>query len=369
VRVLLVTANYRPSVGGIERFVEILARGLADRGHEVTVATCRLQNAPLEEWTEGVRVVRIPSSDVMRRRLDVPLPLPAPRASLRTLGRLVAEADVVHAQDALYPTTLEALGLARRRRIPSVLTQHVQFVRQRNRVLDLAQSAAIATLGRCARLATVVASYNPSVAEWAKRRWGLRDVRLLPVGVPAPAGGNDRAPVRRELGVAESAFLALFTGRDVPKKHLDVFLAASDPSYELVAVTDRRNGTRAGARLMPFTSPDRYARLLAAADAFVLPSEGEGFPLALQEALVAGIPCVITREPGYEQFVSDADVVFVRREPEQIREALRGLASDAAHREELASRARAAGERSFGVDRFVAAYEGLYAELLETRQR
>lgn len=363
-RILLVSANFRPSVGGIERFVEILAGALAARGHEVTIATCRTRGAPVDEQDGPVRIVRIPASDFPRERFGVPYPLPSPRACIGTLRTLIRQADVVHAQDALYATTVVALVLARRHGVPSLLTQHVSFVPQANAALDLAQRVAIRAVGRSARLARVVAAYNPSVAEWARRKWRLRDVRLLPIGVPAPTVSTaERVAVRRELGLADDAFVAFFTGRDVPKKRLDVFLAASDPAYELVAVTDRRGDGLSPARLVPFMSPDRFGRLLAAVDVFVLPSEGEGLPLALQEALVAGVPCVVTREPGYERYLRDGDVVYVPPDPAAIRKALLRLTASPGEREALGRRARDAGERSFGLDRFVSAYEQLYEDL------
>jgi D-inositol-3-phosphate glycosyltransferase len=369
-RVLLVSANFRPSVGGIERFVEILAEGLAERGHEVTVATCHHRGGPRVEQSGDVRIVRIPASDVLRTRLGVPYPVPSPRACLRTLKRLILDADVVHAQDGLYLTTIAALRLSRRQGVPSVLTQHVAFVPQASALLDLAQRVAIRSVGPTARLADAVASYNPSVAEWARRTWKLREVRLLPVGVPATdVPAEERRAARRELGLPEDAFVALFTGRDVPKKRLDVFLAAGDPAYELVAVTDRERDDASRARLVPFMAPERFSRLLAAADAFVLPSQAEGFPLALQEALVAGIPCVVTREPGYERFVEDGDVVFVPPEPSVIRAELKRLAADGDHRAALAAAAKEAGRRRFGVDAFVEAYERLYAEQRTGRAR
>jgi glycosyltransferase involved in cell wall biosynthesis len=281
---------------------------------------------------------------------------------VRTLRRLVAGADVVHAQDALYATSVAALTVARRRGVPSLLTQHVAFVPQGNAALDLAQRAAIATLGRAARLATRVVALNPSVAEWAQRTWRLREVQTLPVGVP-PLPAGDRVAVRAELGLEEGAFVALFAGRDVPKKRLDVFLGAADPSYELVAVTDRVPTGTNGARLVPFMEPDPFRRLLAAVDAFVLPSEGEGLPLALQEAFVAGIPCVVTREPGYERYFSSDEALLVRPHAEAVRDALRRLAGDPALRVQLAERSRAVGAREFGLEPFLDAYERVYREL------
>jgi glycosyltransferase involved in cell wall biosynthesis len=295
----------------------------------------------------------------------VPYPIPFPAPFARSLPELVAEADVVHVQDALYPTSVASLVVARSHRVPSLLTQHVAFVPQGSRWLDAAERAAVATVGRSARLASRVVTYNPAVAHWARATWGLTSVDVLPVGVDVPdAGAADRASLRRELALPEDRFLVLFAGRDVPKKRLDVVLAAADPAYEIVAVTDRRDDIpRRGVRLLPFLAHDRFQRLLLEADAFVLPSEAEGIPLALQEALVAGLPCVVAREPGYEHVLRENEVVFVAPRADAVRAALAGLAADPARRAELAARAREAGRREFGLDRFVNAYEAAYAAL------
>jgi glycosyltransferase involved in cell wall biosynthesis len=363
-RVLLVSANFRPSVGGIERFVDNLAHGLAARGHAVTVAACRTDGAPLVEQDGAVRVVRIPATDVLDSRLNVPYPIPQPVAALRTLRSLVADGDVVHVQDALYATSVLSLALARRRHVPSVLTQHVAFVPQRRRALDAAQHAAIATLGRSARFATRVAAYNPAVADWAKATWKLPQVRVLPPGVPEAPNVN-RAELRRELGLPADRFVALFVGRDVPKKGLDVFLASRDPAYDLLALTDRPpSAAPEGVRILPFVQPDRFRELLCCVDAFVLPSEGEGFPLALQEALVTGVPCVVTPAPGYDHYLRDDEAALVPRDAGEIRATLKRLAADESLRRQLAAHAREAGRREFGVDRFVESYEQLYREAI-----
>ena len=362
-RLLLVSANFRPSVGGIERYVEILAHGLAERGHRVTVAACATDGATRGEERDGaVRIVRLPATDVLDRSLNVPYPLPEPIAAVRSLRRLIAEADVVNPQDALYATSALSLALARRRGVASVLTQHVGFVPQRRRALDLAQHAAITTIGRTARLATRVVTYNPSVAAWAEQTWRLANVGVVPPGVPDPPT-VDRDAVRRNLGLPGARFVALFAGRDVPKKGLDHFLDARDPAYELVAVTDRSPAAAPhGTRIIPFLEPTRFRELLASVDAFVLPSQAEGFPLALQEALVTGLPCVVVRGAGYDHYLREGEVVITRRDANDIRAALQRLATDDDSRMRLGEKGREAGRREFGVDRFVSAYEQLYTD-------
>ena len=112
-RVLLVSANFRPHVGGIERFVEILAGGLAERAHEVHVVCCGYEDAPREEQFDGFAVHRIPSSYVLDKRLNVPFPVPEPVSMVRTLRRYVGRADVVHVQDGIYASRFDFVRNAR----------------------------------------------------------------------------------------------------------------------------------------------------------------------------------------------------------------------------------------------------------------
>jgi glycosyltransferase involved in cell wall biosynthesis len=367
-RILLVSANFAPQVGGIERFTEVLAGALVGRGHEVGVVCCRSEGAPALEERNGFSIHRIRSTYVVERTLNVPYPLPDPVDLVTTLSRATADVDLVHVQDTLYATSLPTLLLARRRGIPSVLTQHVAFVPQEKPLVDGAQRAAVATLGQCARLASAVATYNPAVAAWVAERWGIEDVRLLPVGVAAPpAGSVDATTGRASFGLPEDRFVALFVGRDVPKKGLDLFLGAQDPAYELVAVTDRRRQSGGGVKLLGFMSPERLQSLLGCVDAFVLPSEAEGFPLSLQEALANGLPVVTTRQPGYEHYLAPDDVLFVDRDAASIRDALTRLATDEDLRTRLSARSRAAANRHFGVEEFAKAYEELYEAVLSEK--
>ena len=60
-RVLVVLTYYRPHTSGLTIYAERMARGLAARGHEVTVLTSRFDPAtPLEELRDGVRIIRVP---------------------------------------------------------------------------------------------------------------------------------------------------------------------------------------------------------------------------------------------------------------------------------------------------------------------
>jgi D-inositol-3-phosphate glycosyltransferase len=358
VRILLVSSYFLPHVGGVERFVAVLAEGLADRGHEVTVLCCRTQRSPREENVGRFRIVRVPAANGAERRFGTPLPLPSPLAFSRAASRLVRSADVVHAQDALYPTTWVALAAARRHHVPSIVTQHVGFVRQQHVALDLIEKAAIRAVGPIIRRADRVVSYNPAVASWAARAWSLGSVDVLPSGVSIASA----VARRRDVGLADDRFVALFVGRDVAKKGLRHFISAAGPEYDLVAVTDSAHASE-GVEVRPFMPPEQLGRLLRAVDALVLPSVDEGVPLVIQEAACAGIPIVTTAQPGLEAYFADDDALFVEASGESIRAALLRLASDPALCRRLGERASVVGHRHFGASEFVDAYENAYARL------
>ena len=170
----------------------------------------------------------------------------------------------------------------------------------------------------------------------------------------------DPGAVRDRLGLPRDRFLALFVGRNVPKKGLDHFLDAHDDDYELVAVTDRPAADDPRARFVPFMPHEALQQLLGAVDAFVLPSVGEGFPVVIQEALAQGLPVVTTEGDGYERYVTPEDVVFVEPSGDAIRAALRRLVHAGSPGGARRARRRVASSE-LGLDGFVGAYEELYA--------
>src|SRR5438034_8171904 len=98
-RIAIVSANFRPHVGGIERFVEILAMELGRRGHEITVACCRYNGAPRQEELDGFSLVRVPAAYGLDRRETEPYPLTGLTTLVATLHRVHTRADVVHSKD------------------------------------------------------------------------------------------------------------------------------------------------------------------------------------------------------------------------------------------------------------------------------
>lgn len=52
------------------------------------------------------------------------------------------------------------------------------------------------------------------------------------------------------------------------------------------------------------------AKIYQASDIFLLPSENEGFPLSIQEAMASGLPIISKYDAGYAQYSFDKNMAY-----------------------------------------------------------
>lgn len=374
-KILVVSHLALPHLGGIEVAIDELATELTRQGHDVVHAS-GLSRAELEQEQSMVRpytFVRLPSWNPLERRFGVPIPLHPPLALTRILRREIARADVVHCHGILQQSALFGLFLARGKR-PTVLTEHVAHVPYANPLIDAVESLAIATMGRtAARLADALITFNSRVTKEVQRLAPRTPMFHVENGVDStkfrPPSDGERRELRARLGWDERPRV-LFVGRLVDKKGPGLAVqAAALGGFELVlvgpgdpppAAREQPNVTVLGP-LDPKQMPEMYR----AADAFLLPSHGEGFPLTAQEAMASGLPTILGRDDGYAQTLRGAErgCRLVELDPSAIARAVNELLDDRS----AASAAAAAFARerfSWGESarRHVAIYEQLLRE-------
>lgn len=107
-------------------------------------------------------------------------------------------------------------------------------------------------------------------------------------------------------------------------------------------------------------------RWLPAFDVFVLPSRSEGFPLAIVEAMLAGLPVVGTRVGSVAEAVvaGETGLLVDKDDVPALTAALGRLVGDPALRAAMGARGRKRAARSFTAETMVAQYVALWRQVL-----
>lgn len=172
----------------------------------------------------------------------------------------------------------------------------------------------------------------------------------------------EQGEARRLTGVSPGTKLILYVGRFVPLKGLPNLvealrrLRASDPSWELALIGNgsQEAELRAQAEAAGLTSrvrflgpqpAERVAEWMNAADLLCLPSESEGQPNVIVEALSCGRPVVATSVGGIPEIVTpESGVLIPNNSADELVPALQQAASRAWNREAISLRHRRSWE-------------------------
>ena len=180
--------------------------------------------------------------------------------------------------------------------------------------------------------------------------------------VPTPIG-------RETLETPKDAFLVVASGRFVPRKGFDVLIRAIAriPGAWLWLLGDgeERPALEALAENLNVADRVRFSgwvaepmHMIAAADAFVMPSRHEPLGNTLLEAWAAGVPSVSTRSEGPSWYMRDGieGILTPIDDDEAMAAALTRLRDDPAKAQAYAASARERLADQFGKDAVVDAY-------------
>ncbi|WP_123538113.1 glycosyltransferase family 4 protein [Halosimplex salinum] len=298
-RILRVAQTYYPDVtGGGAYHVHAMSRDQAAMGHDVTVLTLRRSpDAPRREERDGYTVVRRdPTLNVIGNEISAGL--------VRELWGAKGF-DVVHAHSHLYFATNVAALKRRVGETPLAITNHGLYSQSAPRWLfDLY----LRTLGRATFDSADVMFCYTETDERRVREFGVSaDIAIVPNGIDTGRFTPDGPSFD---GVAGDPTI-LFVGRLVDGKRPTDALRAFERVYErhpaarltfcgdgplrdqLEREVDEC-GLDGAVRFLGHVSYDDMPSVYRAADVLVLPSESEGFPRTVLEALASGTPVVAT---------------------------------------------------------------------------
>ena len=197
----------------------------------------------------------------------------------------------------------------------------------------------------------------------------------IPNGVATPAG----SPRQREN--PDRRLVVGWVGRLVPIKSVGTLLEAlthmraddGQPTVLLVgdgperaALTEHAKRLGIEARVQFTGYVEDLSPFLARMDVFALPSLHEGAPMALLEAMAAGVPAVVARVGGIPEMIGESGAACLvdGHDPVVWARAIEGILADRAATAEMVKRARRLVSERFSIDAMHTRYGELYHTII-----
>lgn len=313
-KILMLLLYYHPHPTGLTYYAQLVAEGLARRGHEVTVLVARhTKETPLGESTlNGVRIIRLWAPIRISRGFIMP-------SYPWRLYRLMREHDVVNIHTPMFESALAAF-VARVAGLKIVATHHSDLILPKGVMNRFISAVMFAIFRYMARDSSCIINASDDYADnspWLAPFRSIVRAVYPPIAIPEPDAECARR-LRERLQHDDGPLIG-FSGRFVEEKRPELlihsleiintkypnarlaFTGQHEIPYEDTWERHRPLMERFDSQLKflgLLESRQELANFYAACDVFVLPSDSEGFALAQVEAMLCGTPVVMTDIPG-----------------------------------------------------------------------
>jgi glycosyltransferase involved in cell wall biosynthesis len=349
--------------------VRLLAAGQLRRGHSVTVAAVLSISDELPHpfvqalEAEGVRTIAIRLGDRDYK---------GEQSAIRSLCRKYSP-DVVHTHG--FRSDVINGGVARAANIAVFSTCH-GFIDSdwRGRLYQWLQRRTLR------RFDAVIAVSAPIQARLRAAHVPEAKIHLVPNSFSPGTEQLTREEARQALHLPEAPMIG-WVGRLTNEKGADVALEAfarlGHQTARLVIVGEGSEERALRSLAVKLGVDERVhwcgaipdaSKLFTAFDVFLLSSRTEGTPIALFEAMAAGVPIVATRVGGVPDVVESLSAILVDGEDvEGIAHGLAEVFRDAESARIRAARAREKVLGHFDAERWLARYESIYCDVVRQR--
>jgi glycosyltransferase involved in cell wall biosynthesis len=372
---------FEPVDGGLPQHVRAISVGIADLGFVVTVAGPPDGSIRQDIEAAGIEYVPLPIvGDMMRARKDIPTGLQL--LNLLRKGRF----DVLHSHG--LKASLFARVLGPLVRAPAVYTPNSLIYRQRSPDEEPGARSSHRKILLMERVLGPVTAMVIAVSE-EERRAVVED-RLVPAQrartIFNGAAVDMSVAVDRELSTfrGDGPLLGMVAGLR-EQKGLPTLLAALEllarrgeavrfaivgngPLAEEVSARVASGPLSETTLVLPFRG--RVESYLRALDAFVLPSYWEGLPIAVVEAMGAGLPVVASAVGGTPEAVRDGETGFLvpANDAHALADRLVQIAQDAGLRERMGAAGLKRAHDLFSVEEMVEKTAAVLREVSSARR-
>jgi glycosyltransferase involved in cell wall biosynthesis len=378
-RILISADTFPPDVNGAAHFADRLARGLADRGHDVHVVCPSATPRPAVLSDGQLTLHRIGS---LGTPFHPTFRICAPWRATRSAPELfdLIQPDVVHVQSH-FSLGRAMVKAAHDRGIPVIATNHFMpenllgYAPVPRALRDPLARWAWRDLVRVYGQADVVTAPTPRAVE-------LLETNGLPGGARAVSCGIDIGHYASGENVTGTGMSVLFVGRLDKEKNVDELIRAMvtlpDVRADIVGDGACRDklvalaaeiGVLNRIRFHGFVSDEELVRAYRRCDVFCMPGTAELQSLATMEAMAAGRPVIAADAMALPHLVRPGvnGFLYPPGDTGRLRERLAELARDPALRGEMgdASRKIIAGH---GIDRTLDVFDDLYHHAVTARR-
>jgi glycosyltransferase involved in cell wall biosynthesis len=382
VHILMMNYEFPPLGAGGSTSSFNLARNVVALGHDVDMITMGFRGVPNEEMMDGIRVFRVPSVRARREVCHTHEMATYVLSGTAKAASLAAkyDYDLCNAH-FIFPTGPIAYATRRLRGLPYILTARGSDVPGHNPNRFRFDHQLLRPIWRgLVRDADAVVAVSRHLAERIEAHAPGVKVETIPNGC-SPLGAADDSVQPIDSVIRNGRIRVLMVTRLHEFKGVQYMLEAAsrmslDLEVNIVGDGPYRSTLEAqAARIgkpvrfwgwLDRNSPEMW-RLYRESSVFVFPSEREGSPTVVQEAMSAGLAVVAADAAGTPEVVGDAGILVSPKDPAGIADALVRLANDPALVRTLGERARERIRTEFDWKMLAQRYVDLYARVVARR--
>lgn len=359
-----------PLSDGIVQYTDDIARELVKRGHEVTVYTSKRYGNVTGIYDDSYQIITVPSLPWgFAEKMSIVL-----FASFRQLFK---KYDIVH-YHAMGPSIFAFMSRGKATVIQShgIEYNRVKFSNIAKIVLKTLEKWSV-------KLGDELLVCSNTLHEHFMDTYDKETV-VVHNSVNIPNELEPDENILRQYGVEKNSYY-LFIARITEEKGLGYLIHAfqkikTDKKLIIAGPFDSDNDpyhkqlkhmSECDDRILfvGFTSGKNKEALLQGAYAYCLPSESEGFSVALLEAMSYGKCCIISDIPNNLEATAECGIAFKSKNEQSLFEALERVEKNPKEAKELGISARERVREHFSEKMLVAKTEKFYQEILDRKQK